>query len=91
MPVTFICRIYTNIDMTAYLRLISFSQTFCIDYGHTTNDGVSTGYFLHLEDSSIVQAISGVLHQVMDPMGEYLENGRCVDGCQTLNVSTTVA
>ena len=27
--------------MTAYLRLISYSQTFCIDYGDTTNDGAS--------------------------------------------------
>ena len=24
----------------------------------------------------------------MDPRGEYLENARCVDGCQKLNTST---
>ena len=78
--------------MTAYLRLISYSQTFCIDYGHTAyHDGACTDWFLHLEDSSIVQTISGVVHQAMDPVGEYLENGRCVDGCQKLNVSITVA
>ena len=77
--------------MTAYLRLISYSQTFYIDYGHTGyHDGAYTDWFLHLEDSSIVQTISGVLHQVMDPVGEYLENGRCADGCQKLNVSATV-
>ena len=30
----------------------------------------------------------GMLHQLMDPRGEYLENYRCVDGCQKLNTST---
>ena len=29
-----------------------------------------------------------MLHQDMDPKGEYLENYRCVDGCQKLNTST---
>ena len=29
-----------------------------------------------------------MLHQLMDPSGEYLENYRCVDGCQKLNTST---
>ena len=29
-----------------------------------------------------------MLHQLMDPRGEYLENYRCVDGCQKLNTST---
>ena len=37
---------------------------------------------LHLEDSSNIQTISGVLHQLVDPRGEYLENYRYVDGCQ---------
>ena len=30
----------------------------------------------------------GMLHQLMDPRGEYLENYRCVDRCQKLNTST---
>ena len=29
-----------------------------------------------------------MLHQLMDPRGEYLENYRCVDGCQKLYTST---
>ena len=29
-----------------------------------------------------------MLYQPMDPRGEYLENYRCVDGCQKLNTST---
>ena len=29
-----------------------------------------------------------MLHQLMDPRGEYLENYRCVDGCQKLDTST---
>ena len=29
-----------------------------------------------------------MLHQLMDPRGEYLENYRCTDGCQKFNTST---
>ena len=29
-----------------------------------------------------------MLYQLMDPKGEYLENYRCVDGCQKWNKST---
>ena len=29
-----------------------------------------------------------MLHQFIDPRGEYLENYRCIDGCQKLNTST---
>ena len=29
-----------------------------------------------------------MLHKLMDPRGEYLQNYRCVDGCQKLNTST---
>ena len=29
-----------------------------------------------------------MLHQLMDPKGEYIENYRCTDGCQKLNTST---
>ena len=29
-----------------------------------------------------------MLHQLMDPKGEYIENYRCADGCQKLNTST---
>ena len=53
--------------------------------GHTAN---KNGVFIDtLEDSSNDQTISGMLHQLIDPRGEYLENYRC-DGCQGLNTST---
>ena len=32
-----------------------------------------------------------MLHQLMDPRGEYFENYRCVDGCQKMNTSTNGA
>ena len=51
---------------------------------HTTNnDGVSIDWSLHLEDSSNVQTISWMLHQLMDPREEYLENYRCVDNVKS--------
>ena len=31
-----------------------------------------------------------MLHQLMDPRREYLQNNRCVDRCQKLNTSTKV-
>ena len=34
------------------------------------------------------QTISGMLHQLMDPKGDYLENYRCIDRCLKLNIST---
>ena len=54
------------------LRLIN-----CNDCGHTTNnDGVRIDWFLHLEDSSNLQTISGMLQQLMNPRKEYLKNYR---------------
>ena len=62
---------------------------FCNDCGHTTNnDGVYIDWSLHLEHLSNIQTVSGMLHQLMDPGREYLENYRCADGCQKLNTST---
>ena len=53
------------------------------DCGHTTNnDGVCIDRSLHLEDSKNFQKLSWMLHQLIDPRGEYLKNFRCVDGCQ---------
>ena len=63
-------------------------STLCNDCDHTTNnDGACIDWSLHLEDSSNVQTISGMLHQLMYPRGEYLENYRCGDGYQKLNTS----
>ena len=43
----------------------------CNDCGHTTNNnGVCIDWSLHLEDSNI-QKISAMLHQLMDPKGQY--------------------
>ena len=70
-------------------KINKLESTFCNNCADTTNnDGVCIDWSLHLEDSSNVQTISGMLHQLMDPRGEYLENYRCVDRCQTLNTST---
>ena len=43
------------------------------DCGHTTNnEGVCIDWSLHLEDSSNVQTVSGMLYQLMDPRSETL-------------------
>ena len=71
--------------MIACLRLESTVSNNC---GHTANkNGLCIDTSLHLEDSSNVQTISGMLHQLMDPRGEYSKKYRC-DGCQRLNTST---
>ena len=71
------------------ININKLESTLCNDCGLTANnDGVCIDWSLCLEDSSNLQTISGMLHQLMDPRGEYLENYRCVDGCQKLNTST---
>ena len=87
-----LAKIYPNINDDCMFKINKLESTLCNDCGHTTNnDGVCIDWFLHLEDSSDVQTISGMLHQLMDPKGEYLENYRCVDRCQKLNTSAKVA
>ena len=57
--------------MVTCLRLES---TVCNNCGHTANkNGICIDTSLHLEDSSNVQIISGMLHQLMNPRGEYLK------------------
>ena len=51
--------------MTACLRLINQSQDFVMI--------VVTFQKMYLEYSSNIQTISGILHQLMDPRGEYFE------------------
>ena len=67
--------------MTICLRLIKLKSNYklwnCI-----------IDWCLHLEDLSTIQTISGMLHQLMDPRGEYLENYIFADVCQKLNAST---
>ena len=82
-------KIYPSLNDDCMFKINKLESTLCNDCGHTTNnDGVCIDWSLHLEDSSNLQTISGVLHQFMDPTGEYLENYRCVDGFQKLNTST---
>ena len=82
-------KIYPNINDDCIFKINKLESTLCNDCGRTTNnDVVCIDWSLHLEDSSNVQTINGMLHQLMDPRGEYLENYRCVDGCQKLNTST---
>ena len=84
-----LAKIYPNINDDVMFKINKLESTLCNDYGHTTNnDGVCIDWSLHLENSNDVQTISGMLHQLMDPRGEYLENCRCADGCQKLNTST---
>ena len=52
----------------------------CNGFDQTTNnDGVCIDWSLHLEDSSNVQTVNGMLHPLMDPRREHLENYKCVD------------
>ena len=84
-----LAKIYPNINDDCMFKVNKLDSTLCNDYGHTANDdGVCIDWSLHLEDSSNLQTISGMLHQLMDPRGEYLENYRCVDQCQKVSAST---
>ena len=77
---------YPIINDDCLIKIDKLESTLC---NHTTNyDGVCNDWSLLLEVSSIIQIISGILHHVMNPRGEYLENYRCAYGCQKLNTST---
>ena len=73
--------IYPNINDDCMLKIDKVASALCNKCGHTAStNGVCINISLHLEDSSNAQTISGMLHQLMDPRGEYLENYRC-DRC----------
>ena len=58
--------------------MFKIESTLYNDCGHIANtNGVCVGMSLHLEDSSNIQRISGMSHQLMNPRGEYLEYSRC--------------
>ena len=79
-------KINPNIIGDCMFEIDRLESALCSD--HTANnDRVCIDWSLHLEDSSNIQTVSGMLHQLMDPRGEYLENYRCADGCQKLNTS----
>ena len=78
-------KIYCDNNDDCIFKINKLQPTFCNDCGHTTNnDSVCIDGSLHLEDSRNVQAITGMLHQLIDPSGECLENYKCVDRCQML-------
>ena len=58
-------------------KIDKLDSTLCNAFGHTKNDdGAGIDWYQHLEDSSIVPIISGVLHQVINPSGTYLGNNK---------------
>ena len=70
--VQLLVNIYPNINDDCMFRINKLASTLCNDCGHTTNnDGVYIDWSLHLVDSSNVQTISGMLHQLMDPRGKF--------------------
>ena len=76
-----LAKIYPNVDDDCMFKINKLESALCNDWGDTTNnDSAFIDWSLHLQDSSNVQTISGVLHQLMDPRGEYLENYRHVNG-----------
>ena len=84
-----LAKICLSINDGCMFKIAKFESTLCNDCGHiSNNDGLCIDWSLHLEDSSNIQTISGILRHPMDPRGEYLENYRCADGCQKLNTST---
>ena len=71
-----LAKIYPIINDDCMFKINKPESTLSNDCGHTTNDSVCIDWSLHLEDSSDLQTISAMLHQLMDPRGEYLENYR---------------
>ena len=70
--VQLLVNIYPNINDYCMFRINKLASTLCNGCGHTTNnDGVYIDWSLHLVDSSNVQTISGMLHQLMDPRGKF--------------------
>ena len=63
-------------------KINKLESTLCNNSCHNANNNcVCIDCSLHFEDSNNLQTISGMLHQLRDPRGEYLENYSCVDGC----------
>ena len=81
--------VYIYLNGNDHCMMINkFESIFCNDCNHTTYiNGVCVDSALHLEDSSHVQRISGMLHQFMDPREYYLKNYWC-DCCGSLSAST---
>ena len=60
--------IYPNINDDCMFKINKLQSAVCNDCGHTTNnEGACIDWSLQLENSSNVQTIGGMLHQLMDP------------------------
>ena len=87
-----LAKIYPHIDDDCMFKINILERTLCNDCGHTTNnDCVFIDWSLHLVNSNNVQTISGMLHQLIDPRGEYLKNYRCSNRCQKLSTAIKAA
>ena len=72
-----LAKIYPNINDDCMFKINKLELTLCNNCGHTANnDGVCVDQSIHLEDSSNIQTIIGISHQMYY---------RCIDGCQKLN------
>ena len=91
MPATVLSKIYPNINDDCMFKINKLESTLWNDCGQTTNnDSVCIHLSLHLEDSSNLQIIIGMLHQLMDTRRERLKSCRCVDRYQKLNTLTKI-
>ena len=78
-------KIHPSMDDCMF-KVDKLESTISNDCVHTTNDdGVCIYWSLHLADSSNFQTISGMLHQLMDLRGEYLENYRWLSKVEYIN------
>ena len=60
--------IYHNINDECMFKIDKLESTLCNKFGRTANkNAVCIDASVHCEDSSNVQTISGMLHQLMDP------------------------
>ena len=80
MPAAVVSKTFPKIIDNGMFTINKLESTLFNDCVHTANnDGISFGCFLHLKDSNNFKTISGMIHQFMDPSGEYLESYRCAD------------
>ena len=71
-------------------KIDKLESTFCLsnDCGHViNNNGVCIDWPLHINDSTNIQSISGMLNELMDPRGKLLQDYRC-DRCHRVNTTT---
>ena len=70
-----LAKIYPSITGDSIFKIVKLDSTLCNDFGHTAkDDGVCIHWSFHLQDSSNIQTTNGMLHQLMDPREEYVEN-----------------